>query len=78
MSEREELQAQLDENERQLEETRRQAASLRGQAGSDARDVSEREDVAVDVERAEEQEAIAGVLEQRRDRLRQRLADLDG
>lgn len=78
MNDRAELEEQLAETERQLEETLRQAAALRGQAGADSGGVTEMEDVTVDVQRAEEQEAIAGVLEQRRERLRERLRDAGG
>jgi hypothetical protein len=67
------LREELESLERTIAETRQMAAAVRAEVGSRSDGPGDPEDVTALLTEAEEQEAFAAVLEERRDRLRQRL-----
>ncbi|MGY1734072.1 hypothetical protein ACI798_21405 [Geodermatophilus sp. SYSU D01045] len=72
------LQDQLRQVEAEIDRTRRAAEESRAWVGQRAEGATDPEDRSAAIAEAELQEALLGVLTRRRDRLLDRMRDLDG
>jgi hypothetical protein len=71
-----ELRAELARTEEQVAELQEQARELRAAVGGTSRDVVDQADVGQQLQQAEQTEEILASVQRRRDRLRERLAEL--
>jgi type II secretory pathway component PulM len=71
-----ELREELARTEQQAAELQEQARELREAVGDTSRDVVDQADVAQQIQQAEQTEEILASVQQRRDRLRERLDEL--